>query len=70
MRQELKHLNLNIVAKTTLYSFSVRLNGYISTSSAVFQQQQINGVYRVPNYSQQMENKLIKVHTHKRDTRK
>ena len=28
----------------------VRLNGYISTLSAVFQQQQINGVYGVPNY--------------------
>ena len=26
MRQELKHLNLNIAAKTSLYSFSVRLN--------------------------------------------
>ena len=30
------------VAKTSLYSFSVRLNGYISTLSVVFQQQQIN----------------------------
>ena len=30
------------VAKTSLSSFSVRLNGYISTLSVVFQQQQIN----------------------------
>ena len=30
------------VAKTSLYSFSVRLDGYISTLSVVFQQQQIN----------------------------
>ena len=30
------------VAKTSLHSFSVRLNGYISTLSVVFQQQQIN----------------------------
>ena len=31
-----------VVAKTSLYSFNVRLNGYISTLSVVFQQQQIN----------------------------
>ena len=36
------------VAKTSLHSFSVRLNGYISTLSVVFQQQQIN--YGVLNY--------------------
>ena len=34
--------SLFLVCKGGLYSFNVRLNGYISTLSVVFQQQQIN----------------------------